>query len=209
MRAMLLVLVAVSLMGMPYTTLLPVIARDVLGGGAGTLGALQAAAGIGALAGALYLASRRSVLGLERVIVAAAMAFGIGLIAFSRVHVAWLALPLNLLAGGAMILHWSAINTVLQTIVDEDKRGRVMSLFAMALFGSAPFGSLISGALAGRVGAQNTILVGGVAVLIAGGVFLHALPDFWRDVQAIYVRKGLAPAPEADAAAGLARPVES
>src|SRR6185312_2107348 len=201
MRAMLLVLVAVSLMGMPYTTLLPVIARDVLGGGAGTLGALQAAAGIGALAGALYLASRRSVLGLERVIVAAALTFGLGLIAFSRVHVTWLALPLNLLAGGAMILHWSAINTVLQTIVDEDKRGRVMSLFAMAIFGSAPIGSLISGALADRLGAQNTILAGGVVVLIAAGVFLRALPDLWREVHAVYVRMGIAPASEA--AAGL------
>jgi MFS family permease len=192
-RALLLLLAAVSLMGIPYSVLLPVIAREVLGGGAGTLGALSASAGLGALVGALYLASRRSVLGLGRVIVASAALFGVGLVGFSRVGVLWLSLPLVLVAGGGMMLQLSASNTVLQTIVDEDKRGRVMSLFAMAVFGTAPLGSLMAGALASRIGAQNTILVGGVACIAAAAVFLRELPELRRMVRPIYVRMGILP----------------
>jgi MFS family permease len=209
-RALLLLLAVVGLMGMPYTVLLPVIAREVLGGGAGTLGALTSAAGLGALAGALYLASRTSVLGLGRVIVGSAAAFGVGLVGFSRVGVLWLALPLLLLAGGGMMLQMAASNTILQTIVDEDKRGRVMSLFAMAVFGTVPFGSLLAGALAHRLGAENTILIGGVACIVAAGVFFRALPELRRAVHPIYVRMGIAPeiASGLEAAADVTRPPE-
>ncbi len=192
-RALLLLLATVSLMGMPFMVLLPVIAREVLGGGAGTLGALTAASGLGALMGALYLASRTSVLGLGRVIAGSAALFGAGLIGFSRAGALWVALPLLLLTGAGMMLQMAASNTILQTIVDEDKRGRVMSLFAMAVFGTVPLGSLLSGALAHRVGAQNTILFGGVVCVIAAGVFLHALPELRRAVRPIYVRMGIVP----------------
>jgi MFS family permease len=204
MRALLLLLAMVGLMGMPYTVLLPVIAREVLGGGAGTFGALQSAAGLGALAGALYLASRKSVLGLERVIVAAAALFGLGLIGFSRTGVFWVALPLLLVTGAGMMLQIAASNTILQTIVDEDKRGRVMSLFAMSVFGTVPIGSLLAGALAHRVGAESTLLIGGVVCILAAAAFLRELPELRRTVRPIYARMGIVPeaSPELPAAAG-------
>jgi MFS family permease len=209
-RALLLLMAVVSLVGMPHTVLLPVIAREVLGGGAGTLGALSAASGLGALVGALYLASRENVLGLGRVIVASAALFGVGLVGFSRVGVLWLALPLMLATGAGMMLLMASSNTILQTIVDEDKRGRVMSLFAMAFFGTLPFGSLLAGALATRLGAQNTILVGGVICILAAVVFLRALPELRLAVRPIYVRMGILPevAQGLQSAAQLTRPPE-
>ncbi|MGH7436764.1 MAG: MFS transporter [Polyangiaceae bacterium] len=168
----LLVLLAVSgVAGRPFAVLLPVIAHEVMHGGAGTLGFLQAAAGLGALAGALYLAWRTSVRGLGRVVVIAAAAFGVGLVAFSRAHVLWLATPLLLLAGTGMMVQTAASNTIIQTIVAEDKRGRVMSILAMSLFGTVPLGSLAAGALATRIGAENTILVGGTVCILAAGLF--------------------------------------
>jgi MFS family permease len=176
-RALLLLLAVSGIAGRPFAVLLPVIAREVMHGGAGTLGALQATAGVGALAGALYLARRASVLGLGRVVVVSAALFGVGLVAFSRAHALWLAMPLLFLAGTGMMLQTAASNTILQTIVDEDKRGRVMSLLAMSLFGTVPVGSLIAGALATRIGAENTILVGGTICVVAAGLFLRALPD--------------------------------
>jgi MFS family permease len=192
-RAVLLLVAVVGVMGVPYTVLLPVIAREVLGGGAGTLGALQSAAGLGALMSALYLASRGSVVGLERVIAVAAALFGVGLIGFSRVGVLWLALPLMLVTGMGMMLQTAGSMTILQTIVDEDKRGRVMSLTAMAFFGTVPIGSLIAGALAHRLGSQNTILVGGVVCVAAAGVFFRTLPELRCAMRVIYVRLGIVP----------------
>jgi MFS family permease len=194
-RALLLLLAVSGLAGRPFAVLLPVIAREVMHGGAGTLGTLQATAGVGALAGALYLATRSSVLGLGRVVVMSAALFGFGLIAFSRVHVLWLAMPLLLLAGTGMMLQTAASNTIIQTIVDEDKRGRVMSLLAMSLFGTVPLGSLIAGALATRIGAENTILVGGALCIVAAAIFLRALPEVRRAVRPIYERMGILPRP--------------
>ena len=173
--------------------LLPVIAREAMHGGPGTLGALQAASGFGALAGALYLASRETVLGLGRVIVIATTVFGLGLAAFSRAHVLALALPLLFVAGGGMMVQTAASNTVLQTIVEEDKRGRVMSLLGMSLFGSVPIGSLAAGALAARIGADDTILAGGAICGGAALFFLHALPAVRRAVRPIYERMGILP----------------
>ncbi len=192
-RAVLLLLAVVSLMGTPYTVLLPVIAREVLGGGPSTLGILTAASGLGALGGAIYLASRRSVLGLGRVIVGSTAAFGIGLVAFSRASALWICLPLMFVTGAGMMLQMASSNTILQTIVEEDKRGRVMSLFAMAFFGTVPFGSLLAGVLATRLGAQNTILVGGAVCVLASLVFLRGLPELRRWVRPIYVQMGILP----------------
>ncbi|HLK39792.1 MAG TPA: MFS transporter, partial [Polyangiaceae bacterium] len=153
----------------------------------------QATAGLGALAGALYLASRTSVLGLGRVIAISAALFGVGLVAFSRARVLWLATPLLLLAGAGMMVQTAASNTILQTIVDEDKRGRVMSLLAMSLFGSVPVGSLIAGALATRIGAEDTILLGGAICVVAAALFLRALPGVRRAVRPVYERMGILP----------------
>jgi MFS family permease len=192
-RALLLLLAVSGLAGRPFAVLLPVIAREVMHGGAGTLGTLQATAGMGALAGALYLASRASVLGLGRIVVASAALFGLGLVAFSRAHALWLAMPLLFLAGTGMMLQTAASNTIIQTVVDEDKRGRVMSLLAMSLFGTVPIGSLIAGALATRIGAENTILVGGAICVVAAGLFLRALPEVRRAVRPVYERMGILP----------------
>ena len=192
-RALLLLLALSGLAGRPFAVLLPVIAREVMHGGAGTLGTLQATAGVGALAGALYLASRASVLGLGRVVVISTAVFGVGLVAFSRAQVLWLAMPLLLLAGTGMMVQTAASNTIIQTIVDEDKRGRVMSLLAMSLFGSVPIGSLIAGALATRIGAENTVLIGGAICVVAACLFLRALPEVRRAVRPIYERIGILP----------------
>jgi MFS family permease len=192
-RALLLLLALSGLAGRPFAVLLPVIAREAMHGGAGTLGALQATAGVGALAGALYLASRASVVGLGRAVVIAAAVFGLGLMAFSRARVLWLAMPLLFLTGTGMMVQTAASNTIIQTIVDEDKRGRVMSLLAMSLFGSVPIGSLLAGALATRIGAENTILIGGAICLVAAGLFLRALPEVRRAVRPIYERIGILP----------------
>ena len=193
-RALLLMLAASGLAGRPFAVLLPVIARQVMHGGAGTLGALQATAGTGALAGALYLASRtRGVLGLGRVVAISAALFGLGLMAFSRAHAPWLAMPLLLVAGTGMMVQTAASNTIIQTIVDEDKRGRVMSLLAMSLFGTVPIGSLIAGALATRIGAQNTILFGGAICTVAAGLFYRALPEVHRAMRPICEQLGILP----------------
>jgi MFS family permease len=192
-RAVLLLLAVVSLLGMPYSVLMPVFASEVLHGGSHTLGFLMAAAGVGALIGTLYLASRQTVLGLGRVTAFSSAGFGLALIAFSRSTVLWLSLPLVMLAGMAMMVQMAASNTILQTIVDEDKRGRVMSFYAMAFFGTVPLGSLFAGALADRIGAPDTIMVGGVGCVLGAIFFLRALPEIRRLVRPIYVRLGVLP----------------
>jgi MFS family permease len=192
-RSILMLLALTGFAGRPFTVLLPVIARESMRGGPGTLGALQATAGLGALAGALYLASRASVLGLGRVIVIATALFGVGLMAFSRAPVLAVALPLLFVAGIGMMVQTAGSNTILQTIVEEDKRGRVMSLLAMSLFGSVPLGSLAAGALATRIGADETILVGGAICVGGAFLFLRALPAVRRAVRPIYERMGILP----------------
>ena len=192
-------LALISLLGMPYSVLMPIVAGQILHGGPHTLGWLMAAAGLGALCGALYLASRQSVVGLERVVGICAVGFGLALAAFSFSRVLWLSLPLVMLVGLFMMLEMAASNTVVQTLVDDDKRGRVMSFFAMAFFGTVPIGSLFAGALADRIGAPYTILAGGIACVIAGVWYLQALPRLNAVVRPIYVRLGILPG-EADAA---------
>ena len=192
-RAILLLLALVSLMGMPYTVLMPVMATQVLHGGPNALGFLMAATGVGALVGALFLASRKSVLGLGKTIVIAAATFGAGLIAFASSHVLWLSLPLLLVVGFGMMVEMAASNTLLQTMVDEEMRGRLMSFYTMAFMGTAPFGSLLAGALASRIGAQWTIAFGGIACLVGAAFFAVRLPALRALVRPIYVRLGILP----------------
>jgi len=156
-RDVLLLLALVSLVGMPYTVLMPVFANEILHGGPSTLGWLMAASGVGALAGALLLAARKSVLGLGKYIPLTAAAFGAGLVAFSFTRVLWLSLLLMIVTGFGFMVQMAASNTVLQTIVDEDKRGRVMSFYTMAFMGTAPFGSLLAGWVADKIGAPHTL----------------------------------------------------
>jgi len=190
-RSILLLVAVISLMGMPYAVLVPLFAKEVLHGGAHTFGFLMAAAGCGALSGTLYLASRKSVLGLGRVIVNATVLFAAGIAVFSlsrNVVVSLLALTL---AGfGAMTLVASS-NTVLQTILEEDKRGRVMSFFTMSFVGMAPFGSLAAGAMADLIGPRDTLLIGSGFCLAAGALFARHLPKIREKVRPIYLRMGI------------------
>nr|WP_232380071.1 MFS transporter [Polyangium fumosum] len=198
-RAILLLLALVSLTGVPYTVLMPVFAARVVGGGPHSLGLLMGASGVGAVAGALLLASRRSVLGLGRTVVIAGGLFGAGLIAFSFSRWLPLSMVMMVLVGGGMMVQMAASNTLLQTLVDENKRGRVMSFYTMAFFGMVPFGSLAAGWLGARFGAPMTVRLGGVVTLGGVAVFLHKLPALRRAVRPIYVRLGILP----EIAAGL------
>lgn len=192
-RAVLLLLALVSLAGVPYMVLMPVFAREVLHGGPKMLGALMGAAGIGALAGALYLAARRTVVGLGRVITFAAAIFGAGLIAFSFSHNFWISLCLMPITGASMIVQMAGSNTILQTLVDDDKRGRVMAFFTMSFMGMVPIGSLLSGALAVRIGAPRTVMLGGLLCIIGAAVFGRVLPQLRKMVEPIYIQRGILP----------------
>jgi MFS family permease len=190
-RSILLLVALVSLMGMPYAILIPVFAKDILHGGAHTFGFLMTAAGSGALVGTLYLASRQSVLGLGRVIVTATIFFAAGIASFAMSSNFILSLAALALAGfGAMTLVASC-NTVLQTILDEDKRGRVMSFFTMAFVGMAPFGSLGAGAMAGIIGPRDTLLIGAGGCLVGAAIFARQLPHIREKVRPIYIRMGI------------------
>jgi MFS family permease len=192
-RAILSLVAVVSLLAVPFTVLLPVIANDVLGGGPRTLGMLMAATGFGALAGALFLASRTTVRGLGRVIVIAATIFGSALLLLSFVDSLLPTLLLLGLAGFGMMTQMASSNTVLQTVVDDDKRGRVMSFYTMAFIGMAPLGSLLAGTLASRFGAQAAIGFGGLTCIIAGLAFGRVLPALRQLVHPIYERLGIIP----------------
>jgi len=190
-RSVLLLLALISLVGMPYRVLMPVFARDILHGGPDTLGFLMASSGVGALVGSIYLASRKSVLGLGKWIALASSIFGIGLIAFSLSRVFWLSLFLILLSSFGMMVQMASSNTVLQTVVDEDKRGRVMSFYAMAIRGMAPFGSLLAGGLASKIGAPHTLMIGGVSCVLGSLMFAAKLPLLREMVRPVYVRRGI------------------
>jgi MFS family permease len=164
-RAILLLSALLALMGYPYSVLLPVFAGQVLHGGPATLGWLTAASGIGALGSGLSLAFRRSTQGLARMLQIAAASLGGGLILFGLSHTLWLSMALMVLVGFGMMQVFAASNTLIQTLVPEDKTGRVMSYFVMSMFGTAPFGSLLAGALAHRIGAPHTVLVTGTFCL--------------------------------------------
>jgi MFS family permease len=190
-RAILLLLALVSLTGIPYTVLMPIFASQVLKGGPHTLGFLMAATGVGAVIGALWLAARTTVLGLGRTLSVAGALFGAALIAFSFSRAVWLSALLLMLAGGGMMVQMAASNTLIQTMVDEDKRGRVMSFYTMAFFGMMPFGSLAAGWLGARIGAPATVAWGGVATVLAVLVFVRKLPELRRQARPVYERLGI------------------
>jgi MFS family permease len=170
---------------------MPVFAKDILHGDSKTYGFLMAAIGVGAIIGAIFLASRRSVLGLGRIIALASSIFGIGLISFSLSHALWLSQFLLLVTGFGMMVHMASSNTILQTMVDDDKRGRVMSLYVMAFMGMAPFGSLAGGSLAGSIGAPSTLVIGGASCILGSFLFMKKLPSLREVGRPIYVRKGI------------------
>jgi len=190
-RAILTLLAIISLTSMPYTTLMPVFATEVLGGGPNTLGFLTAAIGLGAVSGALWLAARPSVLGLGRVLLAAAFVFGGGLVAFSLSRSIWLSIPILAVTGAGMMIQMAASNTLIQTLVDEDMRGRVMSFYTMAFFGMAPIGSLLGGWLGSLFGAPAAVALGGAVTLAAAFWFARKLPELRRAARPVYERLGI------------------
>jgi MFS family permease len=192
-RSILLLLAIVSLVGFPYSVLMPIFASDILRGGPHTLGFLMAASGVGALVGAILLAMRKSVLGLGRYIAICAALFGAALMGFSLSRSLWLSLPLLAATGFGFMQQMASSNTVLQTIVEDEKRGRVMAFYGMAFLGMAPFGSLLAGGLAARIGAPATLLWCGAAVLVASVWFARRLPAIRAEVRPIYVKLGILP----------------
>jgi predicted MFS family arabinose efflux permease len=184
-------LALVSMLGMPYSVLMPAIATRLLHGGAHTLGFLMTASGVGALAGALYLASRQSVLGLGRVMVFSAATFGISLVAFSFSRSLILSMLLLTLVGAGMMVTMASTNTIVQTIVREELRGRVMAFYTMAFLGTAPLGSLIAGVVAEKIGAATTIMAGGIGCVLAAVWFATRLPIIREIVRPIYIERGI------------------
>ena len=192
-RTILMLFALISLMGYSWSVLLPVFAAQLLHGGAATLGWLSGAAGIGALISAVSLAVRKSVVGLTRMLQIATAVLGIGLILFGLSHTLWLSLVLMVFVGFGMIQCASVSNTIVQSLVTEDKRARVMSYYTTAFFGAAPFGSLLSGALAHRIGAPYTVMLTGAFCLAGSLWFTFELPRMNADMMPIYKEMGLAP----------------
>ena len=182
LRDVILLLALVSLTGMPYAVLMPVFAKEILLGGPHTFGFLMAASGLGALTGALYLASRKDSRGLEKVIPLAAGIFGFGLVAFSFSRFFMLSLILMVITGFGMMMQMASSNTVLQTIVDDDRRGRVMSFYAMAIMGTAPFGSLLAGIAAKVIGTPHTLFLGGICCIVGACFFPWKLPGITKAI---------------------------
>jgi MFS family permease len=192
-RSLMTLVAIVSLLGVPYSVLMPVFANDILGGGPHTLGFLMTATGCGALMAALWLAARKSVVGLGRAILLATGLFGAGLVAFSFSRVLWLSVLCLIVAGFGMMVQFASSNTVIQTIVDDEKRGRVMSFYTMCFLGTAPFGSLLAGSLSARIGAPHTVLASGLCCAVAAMWFSRELPSIRAVVRPIYVRMGILP----------------
>jgi MFS family permease len=194
-RTILMLFALLSLMGWPFMVLMPIFAGQVLHGGPHTLGFLMGAVGVGSLVSALCLVIRRSVRGLTKMIPIAAVVFGIGLICFGLSRALWLSLLMMLVTGFGMMQGMVASNTILQTLVDEKMRGRVMSYYTMAFVGMAPFGSLLAGALAHLIGAQHTVMVSGIACIAGALWFWSRLKAVRKEMRPVYERLGIVPQP--------------
>jgi MFS family permease len=201
-RDILLLLAVMNLVGLPYIVLMPALAQNLLHGGAETLGLMFSASGVGAILGATYLASRKSVLGLGRVIALNIGAFGVALIALSWVGDLWVAMPLLVIVGFCMMTLLASCNTLIQTIVEEDKRGRVMGFYTMSFMGVAPFGSLLAGGIAGAIGGGLgvawTITLGGAGCLLVCLFFTARLPGMGKRIHPIYMKLGIVPPSDGD-----------
>ncbi len=192
-RSLLVFLGAIGILSAPYTTLMPIVAGRTLDGGAHTLGFLMAASGIGALACAVRLVLRQSIVGLGQTIATAVAAFGAGVVLLALSPWLWLSMALMAVTGYGLMYQVVATNTIVQTIVDDDKRGRVMSFYTIALLGSAPLGSLFGGLLADRVGVETTLLAAGAACVLTAVWFWRQLPAIRAAVRPRYIELGIIP----------------
>lgn len=190
-RALLTIVTIVSIFGTPYIVLMPAIVTSDLHGGPHTLGILMTASGFGALMGTFYLASRHTVVGLGKVIIAATAGLSAALVAFAFTPSAVVAILVLPFVGAGMMLQAASANTILQTVVEEHMRGRVMAFYSMAVLGAMPIGSLISGVLAERIGTQNTIIAGAVGCVAAAIYFGFRRPALAALIRPIYVERGI------------------
>jgi MFS family permease len=182
----------ISFAGMPYSVLMPVFAETILGAGPKGLGLLMGASGLGALGGALALLSRRGVRGLGRWVAVSAAAFGVALIAFSYSRTFWLSAVLLIPVGAAMMVEMAASNTLLQAMVPDALRGRVMALYSMMFMGMAPFGALFAGWIAERYGAPMTVAIGGIVCVASAGVFSLRLPALRNEARELIIAQEMA-----------------
>lgn len=197
-RVLLTLMAIVSFMIAPYQALMPIFAAEIYRGGADTLGYLMGAAGIGGGTAVLVLAARKEVRGLARIIMGAAIVAGLALIAFAVCERLWLAFLLLMVIGAGMLVVVTGTSTILQIIVEDEKRGRVMSLFTMSFMGTVPVGSLAAGAVADRIGAPLTLALAGGCCALAGGVLWRWLPEMRAQIRSHYVRLGLIETPKGD-----------
>jgi len=206
-RALLLLLGLVSLLGMPYVVLMPIFADQILHGGARGLGLLMGASGIGALIGALILAARSGARGLGRIVAFSAAGFGASLILFSLSRTFWLSAALLLPVGFCMIVEMASSNTLIQTLVPDNLRGRVMAVYGMMLMGMAPMGALLAGTLAHHLSAPITVALGGAVCIAAAIVFWSGLPAFRREARQMIVALQMAGGDPAEEVTGAASPL--
>ncbi|HEY5293475.1 MAG TPA: MFS transporter [Burkholderiales bacterium] len=190
-RRLLLLVAAVSMTTSPYQHMMPIIASEVFGGDSRTLGLLISCAGLGAFAGTAYLAGRTSLQGLSRIIVIASFSASLGLMLFSQSRLLWLSLILMLPIGFGLIVTATSTNTILQTIADEDMRGRVVSIYGMCFLGTPPLGNLIAGSVASHIGAPLTLLVFGALGALAALAFALRLESWRAAIRPVYKRLGL------------------
>ncbi|MFA5293230.1 MAG: MFS transporter [Phycisphaerae bacterium] len=198
-RSILLYTAGMSLVAMPYGILMPVFAKSILHGGPQTYGLLLWSTGIGAFIGALFLARRKSVHGLDTVVVIAAGVFAAGVIGFSFSTNLWLSLLLIAMPGFGLMVQMASVNTIIQSLVDDNMRGRVLSLHVMSFIGISPFGSLLAGISAHYIGTPHTLLISGILTIVIMIIFAKKLPAIRQQMHPIYVRKGIIP----EIAAGL------
>jgi len=191
-RALLLLLGLVSLVAMPYSVLMPIFAAKILHGNARTLGVLMGATGVGALGGALMLASRSGVKGLGRWVAIACASFGVALILFSLSRRYYLSVALLVPVGFAMMVQMASSNTLIQAMVPDRLRGRAMAVYSMMFMGMAPMGSLLSGWSADHIGAQWTIAIGGVVAIIGAAFFARNLPKVRIEARELILAQGMA-----------------
>ena len=198
-RALLELIAVVSFMALPFTVLMPIFAGRILGGGAGAYGTLMGAVGLGAMGGALAIAMRQQLRGLGNVAGYSAAGLGVSLVLFSASRWYWLSLVILVLSGFAMMMQFTAINTLIQAMVPDQLRGRMMSLYSMMFLGMAPLGSLLAGATADHIGAPVTVAIGGLASFVAGLAFLRRWPAMRGSARELVAAQGMmAPAPSAD-----------
>lgn len=192
-RAVLVLLSIFSFFAMPYTVVMPIVAKQVLHGGADLLGYLMGAIGTGALLGALYVAGKKSVLGLEKLLSFAGIIFGVSISFFAISRSLLFSLFILTFSGFGMFAQITCSNTILQTLVEDNKRGRIMSLYTMAFMGMVPLGSLYVGALAHYIGASKTLIINGVMMIITSLLFIKNLPKLNNIIHPIYRQKGILP----------------